>query len=128
MSRLLAFLLTCTISFAQELSYQDAYRIATSERKPLIAFVTSPNCGPCRAFERDTLDPAIRSGEFAGCVFVKLSTDTNAAITDQMMSQTKQRGTPQLLLYAHGKMLSLHGNQPIAKVRQLVTQINSLNQ
>lgn len=105
--------------------YEVAYFKSIAEGKPLLIFLTSKSCQPCKAWAASVLDPMNKAKAFDDLVYVVIDAEEDKWVASQLMNETKIRTVPQLLAYDHvaSKLHSISGVKPLATVRELLRKL-----
>ena len=69
---------------SQSLTYEQAFRKAQEERKPLLILVGADWCQACKTMKSDTIIPMRDSGAFKDVVFTQLDKDAQPEIANEV--------------------------------------------
>ncbi len=77
-------------------TYNEAYRIATEENRPMLVLVGAEWCPACASMKQSTMPRLARSGKLDGVVFAMVDADRESKLASQLM---RGGSIPQLILF-----------------------------
>ena len=89
-------LLQTWIAAPSPATYNEAYRIATEENRPMLVLVGAEWCPACVSMKRSTMPRMAQSGKLDEVVFTIVDTDRESKLASQLM---RGSSIPQLILF-----------------------------
>lgn len=122
----LALVMLAPTASEKLLKYEDAFKLASKQDKPLLVVVGASWCPSCQILKSSTIEPMKESGEFKKVVVSYVDKDERPALAKQLMKGTK---LPQIILYnqqaGSWKRYSLIGNQSKKRMTELLTKADA---
>lgn len=122
----LAMVMLAPVSSDKLLKYEDAFKLASKQDKPLLVVVGASWCPSCQVLKSSTIEPMKESGEFSKVVVSYVDKDEQPALAKQLMKGTT---LPQIILYnqqaGSWKRYSLIGIQTKKRMNELLTKANA---
>ena len=122
----LALVMLAPTASEKLLKYEDAFKLASKQDKPLLVVVGASWCPSCQILKSATIEPMKESGEFKKVVVSYVDKDERPALAKQLMKGTK---LPQIILYnqqaGSWKRYSLIGNQSKKRMTELLTKADA---
>ena len=112
---------------SEVLPYEEAYRKAQQERKPLVIRVGAQWCAACQTMKRDTMEPMQESGALREVVYTQLDKDDQPELAGQVM---QGKMLPQIVVFCESdagwKRFSLTGIQTERRVKELIRKASEV--
>ncbi len=116
-----------TDSQSEVLPYEEAYRRAQQERKPLVILVGADWCAACKTMKHDTIVPMQESGALREVVYTQLDKDAQPDLAGQVM---QGKMLPQIVVFCESdagwKRFSLTGIQTERRVKDLIRKASEV--
>jgi len=112
---------------SEVIPYEEAYRKAQQERKPLVILVGAQWCAACKTMKHDTMVPMQESGALREVVYTQLDKDDQPEIAGQVM---QGKMLPQIVVFCESdagwKRFSLTGIQTERRVKELIRKASEV--
>lgn len=112
---------------SEVLPYEEAYRKAQQERKPLVILVGAQWCAACKTMKHDTMEPMQESGALREVVYTQLDKDDQPELAGQVM---QGKMLPQIVVFCESdagwKRFSLTGIQTERRVKELIRKASEV--
>ncbi len=112
---------------SEMLSYEDAYRKAQEEKKPLVVLVGADWCHACKTMKSDTIIPMTASGDLKEVIYTQVDKDERPELAQQVM---QGKTLPQIVVFCESdtgwKRFSLTGLQSERRVKELIRRASDV--
>ncbi len=111
----------------EQIPYEQAYRKAQEEKKPLVILVGADWCAACKTMKSETIQPMKIAGDLRDVVYTHVDKDAQPELAMQVMQGNT---LPQIVVFCESdqgwKRFSLNGLQSTRRVRELIGRANSV--
>ncbi|MEM7479006.1 MAG: thioredoxin family protein [Planctomycetota bacterium] len=122
----LSFLFALVGTTDKPMKYDEAFKKADKEKKPLVILVGAKWCASCQIMKRETMNPMKESGALKKVVVTYVDKDEQPELAEKLM---RGQTLPQVVVYSKKegkwKRYSVTGMQSEKRMRELLGRATS---